>query len=190
MRALLKAGIASALPLSVWAGADASAQPAPPAGRFELSGGVVVPTSLRLDGKSVHAGAGPIVFAHTAMPLVGGPWSVGGQLGVGAISVGERSEQVNLAQLTATLAWNRPRVAGGSLVLGVGVGYRRLFADVRGYDAMNGIATDVKAAWLRPLSRGFTAKLELGALAQPWGSNGTHTVALTPAPYLTIGVAL
>ena len=189
MRALLKAGIVSAVSVSAWAGAEASAQPAPPAGRFELSGGVVVPTGVRLDGDSVHAGAGPVVFAYTSMPLAGGPWSLGGQLGVGAISVGERSEQVNLAQLTTTLAWSRAGVAGGTLVLGVGVGYRRLFADVRGYDAMNGIATDAKAAWLRSMARGFTAKLELGALAQPWGSNGVHSVALTPAPYLTVGVA-
>ena len=159
--------------------------------RFALSAGVLVPTILNVDGEMVGAAPGPLVLISFDRPMSGDtPLDWGGFLDVGSFSAGASDEQVNLMQLGVSLHWRRPDTWGGVLRLGGRAGYRQLYADARGFDAVRGVALDLSAQFVTAVSRNLKGQLEVGVLAQPFGGNEHGLVYFGPFPYLALGVAL
>jgi hypothetical protein len=154
-------------------------------GRFGAEAGVFVPVQLRVDGHSRNAAPGPVVVFRLDRPF-SDAFDLGGVLDVGGFTADRGDEQVNFFTLGVALHWVAP-LEIGTLRVGGGVGYRRLFADARRYDRVNGIALDADVALSHPIAANFTGQVEVGVITQPWGSNGDHRVALLPSPYLAIG---
>ena len=157
--------------------------------RFALGVGFVVPTLLSVDGETSTAEPGPLVLISFDR-AVSESLDAGGFLDVGSFSAEDSDEQVNLMQIGGLLYWRRADTWGGLLRLGGRLGYRQLFADARGYDAVRGIAADLVAQWIGQVSRNLTGSLELGVLTEPFGANEHGTVFFGPFPYLALGVIL
>lgn len=176
----------SALTALVSAGAAARADDET---HFMLSGGLLVPTVLQVDGEFVAADPGPLFLISFDRHLSeDSALDWGGFLDVGSFSAGDSDEQVNLMQLGASLHWRRPDTWGGLLRIGGRLGYRQLFADARAFDAVRGVALDFSTQFVKTISPNFTGQIELGLLAQPIGGNSHGLVYFGPFPYLALGV--
>lgn len=157
-------------------------------GRFALAGGFVVPTVLYSDGQREDSEPGPLLLITYDHPY----WDrleLGGFLHVAGFTADGGREPVNLFSLGAAAHVVTPFGERGELRLGAGLGYRRLFASVQRFDAVHGIAVNLDAELAYPLAPNFTGLVEIGALAQPIGSNGDHEVSFLPFPYLALGMA-
>lgn len=179
----------TALALLVGVGAEVRGEDAET--HFMLAAGVLVPTVLNVDGGMVDAAPGPLVLISFQRPMSGDtPLDWGGFLDVGSFTAGESDEQVNLMQLGVSLNWRRPDTWGGVLRLGGRAGYRQLYADARGFDAVRGVALDLSAQFVTAVSRNLQGQVELGVLAQPFGGNEHGLVYFGPFPYLALGIVL
>lgn len=191
MDASVKCGLAAMTALAVSLGVGGSARAEDAETRFMLAAGLLVPTVVQVDGEMLGAAPGPLVLISFDRPVGGDtPLDWGGFLDVGSFSAGDSDEQVNLMQLGASLHWRRPDTWGGLLRLGGRVGYRQLYADARGFDAVRGVAVDLSAQFVKMLSMNLLGQIELGVLAQPFGGNEYGLVYFGPFPYLALGVVL
>lgn len=157
--------------------------------RFALAGGLLVPTLLSVDGETSAAEPGPLLLISFDR-TVAERFDAGGFLNVGSFSAEDSDEQVNLMQIGGLFYWRRPDTWGGLLRLGGRLGYRQLYADARGYDAVRGVAADLTAQWIRAVSRNLTGSVELGVLTEPFGANEHGHVFFGPFPYLALGIIL
>jgi hypothetical protein len=177
----------SALAALVTAGGSACAEDADT--RFMLAGGLLVPTVLQVDGEFVAADPGPLFLISFDRHLSeDSALDWGGFLDVGSFSAGESDEQVNLMQVGASLHWRRPGTWGGVFRLGGRLGYRQLFADARGFDAVRGVALDFSTQFVKAIGPNLTGQIELGLMAQPVGGNANGLVYFGPFPFLALGV--
>ncbi len=154
--------------------------------RVGLGAGLLVPVDLQVEDRRPHVEPGPLV-SITFDSTLGDGFDAGLFVHAGSFTAESREEQVNLFELGAALHYDLGVLQKGSLRVGGGLGYRRLFADIGAYDRVQGIALNVDGELTRPLPGGLVGMVAVGALSQPWGANGKGSVRWLPMPCLLIG---